>query len=202
MQTMAVIDFETNGGYPNRGGRATEVAIVIVEDGRIVSRYESLMNAGVTVPGFITRMTGITTAMVRNAPPADEVMQEAMEFLGPLPLIAHHANFDKVFFEHECRLAGREPSNPFACTVRLARRMFQGAPNHKLGTLVEYLDIAHSGDFHRALVDAEMAAEVLLRVGERLYDDYGIADPTHEFLQMLQQTPRHDVDRALTRYVG
>ena len=93
MQTMAVIDFETNGGSPNCGGRATEVAIVIVEDGRMVSRYQSLMNAGVTVPGFITQMTGITNAMVRNAPPADEVMQEAMEFLGPLPLIAHPCEF-------------------------------------------------------------------------------------------------------------
>ena len=67
---IAVIDFETTGSSPGQGARATEVAIVIVEHGAVVDSYQSLMNAGVWVPPFITQLTGITNAMVAEAPPA------------------------------------------------------------------------------------------------------------------------------------
>ena len=67
---IAVIDFETTGSTPAQGARATEVAIVLVEGGRVVDQFQSLMNAGVRIPPFITQLTGITNAMVADAPPA------------------------------------------------------------------------------------------------------------------------------------
>jgi DNA polymerase-3 subunit epsilon len=57
MSRFAVIDFETTGLSPGNGDRATEVAIVLVEGGRVVDRFQSLMNAGVRVPAFITGLT-------------------------------------------------------------------------------------------------------------------------------------------------
>jgi len=77
MSCLAVIDFETTGATPAHGARATEVAICLLEGGRIVDRYASLMNAGVRIPSFITQLTGITNAMVAAAPAADVVMREA-----------------------------------------------------------------------------------------------------------------------------
>ena len=74
METVAVIDFETTGLSPAMGDRATEVAVVIVDDGRIVDRYQSLMNSGARIPAFIEALTGISNAMIRKAPPAAEVM--------------------------------------------------------------------------------------------------------------------------------
>ena len=71
---IAVIDFETTGISPTQGDRATEVAIVLTEAGRVVDRFQSLMNAGVRIPSFITQLTGITNDMVRAAPPAEQVM--------------------------------------------------------------------------------------------------------------------------------
>ena len=71
MSTIAVIDFETTGVSPEQGARATEVAIVLLEQGRVVDRFQSLMNAGVRIPSFITQLTGITNAMVAAAPPAE-----------------------------------------------------------------------------------------------------------------------------------
>ena len=53
MERIAVIDFETTGITPSSHCRATEIAVVILERGQIVDRYQSLMNAGVRVPGFI-----------------------------------------------------------------------------------------------------------------------------------------------------
>jgi hypothetical protein len=82
MTRIAVIDFETTGISPAMGDRATEVAIVMMEGGRVVDRFQSLMNAGVRIPSFITQLTGITNAMVANAPPAAQVMAEAGRFVG------------------------------------------------------------------------------------------------------------------------
>ncbi len=74
MDIVAVIDFETTALSPSQEDRATEIAAVIVEDGRVVDRYQSLMNPGVRIPAFIQELTGISDAMVRQAPTAAVVM--------------------------------------------------------------------------------------------------------------------------------
>jgi len=68
VSAIAIIDFETTGISPNMGDRATEVAVVMLENGQVVDRYQSLMNAGVRVNSFITQLTGITNEMVQAAP--------------------------------------------------------------------------------------------------------------------------------------
>ena len=75
MDIVAVIDFETTGLSPAMGDRATEIAAVILEDGKVVDRYQSLMNAGRRIPSFIENLTGISDAMVRTAPTAATVMR-------------------------------------------------------------------------------------------------------------------------------
>lgn len=200
METMAIIDFETTGLAPKDGARATEIAAVIVQDNKIVGRYQSLMNAGVIVPPFITELTGITNSMVRSAPPSSQVIQEILDFLGPLPVVAHNASFDQKFFQHECLLAGKAPSNQFACSMLVSRRLFPTSPNHKLDTLVRTLSITRTGDFHRALSDAEMTAELLMKIGEQLRSEYGINYPTHELLRKLQKTKYSDVRKTLKNF--
>ncbi|MEQ1660442.1 MAG: 3'-5' exonuclease, partial [Hylemonella sp.] len=98
MKPVAVIDFETTGISPEQGARATEVAIVLVEQGRIVDRFQSLMNAGAHIPAFITQLTGISNAMVQAAPDASEVMRRASNFVGDAPMVAHNASFDRKFW--------------------------------------------------------------------------------------------------------
>jgi DNA polymerase-3 subunit epsilon len=58
LKPIAIIDFETTGLSPAPGDRATEVAIVLVPDGQVVDRFQSLMNAGVRIPAFIESLTG------------------------------------------------------------------------------------------------------------------------------------------------
>ena len=70
MDTYAVIDFETTGKTPAHGARGTEIAAVLVQGGRIVDQYASLMGSDATIPPFIEDLTGISTAMIRSAPPA------------------------------------------------------------------------------------------------------------------------------------
>ena len=142
MAPIAVIDFETTGLSPAMGDRATEVAIVLVQGGRVVDRFQSLMNAGIRVPSFITQLTGISNAMVAAAPDAARVMAQARAFVGNAPMVAHNATFDSKFWQAELAHAGLstafEAPQLFACTLLLSRRLYPQAPNYKLGSLVDY----------------------------------------------------------------
>jgi DNA polymerase III subunit epsilon len=158
---FAVLDFETSGLSPAVGSRATEVAVVLWQDGRELDSYQSLMNAGVRVPADIERLTGISNAMLRTAPPASWVMAEVADFVGDIPLVAHNAAFDRKFWDHELALLGRQRRQDFACTLLLARRLLPQAPDHKLGTLTRWAGLPDAGRAHRALADARMAAHLL-----------------------------------------
>ena len=199
---IAVIDFETTGSSPGQGARATEVAIVLIEGGQVVGSFQSLMNAGVWVPPFITQLTGITNAMVAAAPAAAEVMREAHAFVDGAPMVAHNAPFDRGFWKAELANAGCDAAHPYACTVRLSRRLFHNALNHKLGTLVDYHHLPRAGQAHRALADAEMAAALLGQIQADLCARFAVPRPTHALLMALQTWPRHTVPARLRKYLA
>lgn len=202
MSAIAVIDFETSGLLPEAGGRATEVAIVLVEQGRVIDRFASLMNAGVWIPPFITELTGISNEMVRAAPAAAQVMAQAAQFVGDRPLVAHNASFDRKFWQSELARVGLVAAQPFACTVLLSRRLYPDAPNHKLGTLAEFHALPRNGRAHRALSDAEVTAELLLRIQRDLRQRHGVDAPDHDFLQALQQCSKATLPRFWQRQAG
>lgn len=191
---VAVIDFETTGSSPGQGARATEIAAVLVDDGRIVGHWSSLMNSGARVPPFIEALTGITNAMLAAAPPAEDVMREALRFTTGCPLVAHNAAFDRTFWIAEAQRAGcsQAQEHPFACTVRLSRRLFPQAPNHRLGTLAAWHGLPDAGRAHRALADATTTAHLLLRLQQELASRLG-ADAgsgiDHALLCALQSWP-------------
>ena len=202
-----VIDFETTGMGPAQGARATEIAAVRVEDGRVTGHYQSLMNAGVWVPPFITALTGITNQMLAGAPPAAQVMQEVAAFCRGQPLVAHNAAFDRGFWAAEMAQAG-VPADPahaaFACTVLLSRRLYPEAPSHRLSHLADWLGLRRDGRAHRALSDAELTAQLLIRlqrdVTERFAEPLGGAEACHAALCVLQRAPKPQLARALSRW--
>ncbi len=200
MSPIAVIDFETTGLSPAMGDRATEVAIVLVEAGRVVDRFQSLMNAGVRIPGFITGLTGISNAMVAAAPPAATVMRDASRFVGNAPVVAHNAAFDRKFWEAELARAGQAAAQPFACTLLLSRRLYPQAPSHKLGVLVDYHRLPRGGRAHRALADAEMAAALLGQIQHDLRTRHGVARPDHALLMVLQRCAKPAVRALMAKY--
>ncbi len=200
MSAFAVIDFETTGISPDHGDRATEVAIVMVDGDRVVDRFQSLMNAGVRIPSFITQLTGISNAMVAAAPDAAEVMAEASRFVGTTPLVAHNAAFDRKFWVAELGRLGLPAPQPFICTLLVSRRLYPQAPNHKLGSLVDYHRLPRTGAAHRALADAEMAAALLDRIRHDLRTRYGVAKPDHALLMALQRTGKTAVPGLLARF--
>ncbi len=204
METLAVIDFETTGLGATQGGRATEVAAVLVQGGAIVGRFQSLMNSGAWVPPFITQLTGITNEMLQAAPPARAVMHEVARFTKGCPLVAHNASFDRGFWQAELARAGCEAdaAHAFACTMLLSRRLYPHAENHKLGTLARLHALPSAGRAHRALADAEVTAHLLMRMQrdgeERFAERLAGTRATHALLSAMQRAPRHQLDRCVT----
>ena len=200
MNPIAVIDFETTGMSPGQGARATEIGIVLVENGQVVDRFQSLMNTGVYIPGFITQLTGITNAMVDAAPAAAQVMADAARFVNGAPMVAHNASFDSKFWQAELALAGVAAPHVFACTVLLSRRLYPQAPSHKLGTLVDYHHLPRTGRAHRALADAEMAAALLGQIQHDLRKRWGVERPDHALLVGLQRCGKTAIASMLKRW--
>ena len=202
MSITAVIDFETTGISPGCGDRATEVAIVLLDGGRVVDRFQSLMNAGVRIPSFITQLTGITNAMVASAPDAAQVMREASRFVGDVPLVAHNAAFDRKFWQAELDRGGLAAPQPFICTLLLSRRLYPQAPNHKLGSLVDYHRLPRTGQAHRALADAEMAAGLLGQIQHDLRTRHGVRQPDNALLMALQRCAKSAVGALMARHAS
>ena len=129
MPPIAVIDFETTGMSPSQGARATEVAIVLLEGGQVVDRFQSLMKTGAWIPPFITELTGISNAMLQDAPSADTVMRDAARFVGKAPMVAHNASFDSKFWQAELQLA--DVSCRRLCSSRQAHDVFGGRESRR-----------------------------------------------------------------------
>jgi len=203
MQTIAVIDFEASGLAPGGGGRATEIAAVLVREGRIVDSFQSLMKTGVWVPPFIEQLTGINNRMLDEAPPAAEVMREVAAFTQACPIVAHNASFDRGFWQAELALAGCEPdpAHEFACTVLLARRIYPQAPSCKLGQLAQFHRLPDCGRAHRALADAMTTAHLLLRIQQDVADmfeaELGGLAVDHSLLMLLQRANKAALKRAV-----
>ena len=198
--TVIVLDFETTGLSPDHGDRAIEIGAVRIENGRITDRFQQLMNPGRQISAFIEGYTGITNAMLRDAPACKEVMAEFREFIEDFDLVAHNASFDRRFLEAELTRLRRSYAGDFACSMLVSRRVYPEAPNHKLGTLVEYNCIPTSGIFHRALADAEMTTHLWLRMLDDITDRHCIEAIPFSLMQELSRVPRASATGYLERW--
>ncbi len=196
--TVVVLDFETTGLSPNYGDRVIEIGAVRIERGQIVDRFQQLMNPGFRVTSFIEQYTGITNRMLRSAPDCAEVMAQFVEFLGDDNLVAHKASFDRRFLDAELSLINRTYAGAFVCSMLIARRVYQDAPNHKLGSLVTFKNIPSDGVFHRALADSEMTAKLWLKMLADISVQYDISPVSFQLMQQLSRKSKNAVHRFLS----
>lgn len=175
-EPIVMIDFETTGISPDHGDRITEVAALRIQGGEIVDRYVSLINCNVRIPSFITQLTGITQAMVNQAPSVTEVMPALLDFIGGDYLAAHNASFDEKFLVAEAQRLGLNVRHRGTiCSVKLARRVLPGMASYSLGPLAADLGLRFKGKAHRAEADAEVAANLLLHIASHLQQEHQLA---------------------------
>ena len=200
--TLVVLDFETTGLSPNQGDRAIEIGAVLIEAGVITQRFSELMNPGFRISRFIEDYTGISNQMLRDAAPCNEVMARFADFIADHNLVAHNAAFDQRFLDAEFAQIRHRYLGQFGCSLLVARRLYQAAPNHQLGTLVRYKQLPTDGTFHRALADAEMTGHLWLAMLADLLKEFGVNAPTFELLQKIAKKTKADVPKFLRQYAG
>jgi DNA polymerase-3 subunit epsilon len=164
-QNYVVVDVETTGGKGDNH-RVTEIGAVKVRDGEIVDRFQTLLNPQRTIPANISRLTGITPAMVEDAPYFADVADRFEAFMSGAIFVAHNVDFDYGFINREFARLGRQFRHAKLCTCASMRRLYPGLGSYSLAALSRHFDIALE-QHHRALCDAEAAAELLLLINER-----------------------------------
>jgi DNA polymerase-3 subunit epsilon len=170
--TFVVVDLETTGGRASGEGHdaITEIGAVKVRGGTVLGELATLVDPGRDIPPQIVALTGITSAMVCNAPTIDSVLPAFLEFSRGAVLVAHNAGFDIGFLRAAAeRLQIPWPRPPVLCTVRLARRVLthDEAPSVRLAALARLFS-ATTTPTHRALDDARATVDVLHGLIERV----------------------------------
>lgn len=167
---LVFFDTETTGTSPAWGDRVIELGIVRVEDGRVTAEYQQLIDPQRTFHPIITRITGITAAMVRGQPIFAQVADDVMELFAGAILLGHNLPFDLSFITSEFNRIGRPlaqtlgPDTLLIDTLSIARRRF-GRGGNSLGKLARRLSVKPVGA-HRALADAHTTRGVFNRLLE------------------------------------
>ena len=167
MAREIVLDTETTGFDPKSGDRLIEVGCIEIEDLLPTGRtFHSFVNPERPIPPDAIRVHGITDDKVRDAPKFHEVVGELMAFIGDAPVIAHNAQFDRNFIDHECGRCGHVliEEHRWIDTLKLAQAKFPGMAN-SLDALCKRFKVSLvERTLHGALIDARLLAEVYLEL--------------------------------------
>jgi len=168
---LAFVDLETTGTTAATDA-ITEIGIVRIQTDPCdelslrVSEWSALVNPGIPIPPEIQALTGITNAMVRDAPSFSQVADKVAAMTADALFVAHNARFDYGFLKHAFARLQRRFSARVLCTVRLSRRLYPEEPQHNLDSVIARHGLAIDGR-HRALGDAR----VLWTFVQALYRD-------------------------------
>ncbi len=167
MAREIVLDTETTGFDPKTGDRMIEVGCIEIHDLLPTGRtFHRLIHPERLIPADAIRVHGITDDKVRDAPKFAEIVNDLCDFIGDAPIIAHNAQFDRNFIDHEFGRCGQVvfEETRWIDTLKLAQSRFPGMPN-SLDALCKRFKISLvERSLHGALIDARLLAEVYLEL--------------------------------------
>ena len=166
---LAIVDLETTGTRA-ASDRITEIGVLEVERFEVTCEWSTLVNPGVAMPSEIQALTGLTHAMLAQAPRFAELAHELHERLAGRIFVAHNARFDFGFLRREFDRAGIKFQPRAICGVKLARRLYPRERGHDLDSLIARHGIA-CAERHRALPDAQALWEFLRLAAEEHGND-------------------------------
>ena len=158
---FAITDIETTGSGI-KGNRITEICIIVVQNGKVIDEYSSLVNPTQAIPLYIESLTGINDEMVSNAPQFSEIANEVEKITKDCVFVAHNVNFDYNIVRAEFVTLGREFKRKRLCTVRLTKKLIPGLFSYSLGNICTSINIPHL-DRHRAKGDCDATVTLFQR---------------------------------------
>lgn len=191
--SFTVVDIETTG-LDATVDNIIELSAVKVKDGKVTDTFSTLVNPQWPIDWWITELTGITDDMVKDAPTIDETLSDFITFLGDDVVVGHNVNFDINFiYDNYKRITEGDFSSDFIDTLRLARFLLKDLSHHRLGDLVEYLEIGTEVK-HRGLDDAKATLAILAALKDKAVEVYGdVANFEKEFANSLKGLDAKDI---------
>lgn len=164
---FVAFDLETTGTKPSVD-MIVEVGAVLFDGDRAIKGYGVLVDPGMPIPPDASAVNGISDDMVRGKPRIVDVLEDFTGFCADFPLVAHNAPFDYKFLLEDVKLhKSVAPTGLVLDTLPLARKLFPGLPNYKLGTLVRHFGFP-SGTFHRAEEDSSYCGLLFAKIIQTL----------------------------------
>ncbi|MFM9908480.1 MAG: PolC-type DNA polymerase III, partial [Chitinophagaceae bacterium] len=155
----AIVDIETTG-YNNTCNNITEIAIVLFDGKKVIDTFQSLVNPKTSINPYVQGLTGISNAMVHEAPTFSEIADKVWHMTENAVFVAHSVNFDYSMIRAEFKSFGADFKRKKLCTVRLSRKVFPGYNSYSLGNICSSLGIKIENR-HRAMGDAEATVKLL-----------------------------------------
>lgn len=165
-----VLDTETTGLEPSQGHRIIEIGCVEMINRRLTgNNYHQYIQPDREIDEGAQAVHGISNESLADKPRFSDIVKDFIEYIDGAELIIHNAPFDVGFINHELRLVGEEyGSVSVYCsvidTLVMARKMRPGKKNNLDALCKEYEVNNALRDLHGALLDAELLAEVYLRM--------------------------------------
>lgn len=161
MPSVIALDVETTGLDPNSDA-IIEIGAVKFNGKRVEDEWTTLINPSRPIPAQITQLTGISSEMVRNAPPLQAVLRDFNDFVGELPILGHNVRFDLAFFKRQHLFE----ANDWLDTYELAAILLPTASRYSLSALCQLMGILQPAD-HRALNDARATHSLFVKLYEK-----------------------------------
>lgn len=186
-EKLVLLDCETTGGNALRD-RLTEVALIEITDGVETDRWQTLINPGISIPPWISKLTGITDSMVANQPSFADIAEELHQRLADKVFVAHHVRFDYGFIRESFRRIGITFSAKTLCSVKISRLLYPEQRRHGIDAIVARLGLTIN-QRHRAMDDAQ----VILELFQQTQHDFDDSTIQQACKQLSQQTrvPSH-----------
>ena len=185
---IVCFDIETTGLKVEREA-ITEIGAVVLRNGEVAERFQTFVNPNRRLTPEIVGLTGITDAMLADAPQLKEALTSFLEFVGDRPLAAHNAEFDISFIRAGCRKVGLPFDPTYVDSLILAQNLLPELHKYKLDIVAEHLDLP-AFNHHRASDDAAMVAYMLIPFFEKMERELGIRRLQEINGEMLKLRPQ------------
>ena len=172
-EEIVCFDIETTGLKVTREA-ITEIGAVVLKNGKITETFQTFVNPGRRLTPEIIGLTGITDAMLADAPPLKEALTAFLQFVNGRVLAAHNAEFDISFIRAGCRKVGLEFEPTYIDSLILAQNLLPELHKYKLDIVAEHLDLP-AFNHHRASDDAGMVGYMLVPFFEKMRRELGIS---------------------------
>ena len=151
----------------------TEIGAVVLKNGQITDTFQTFVNPHRRLTPEIIGLTGITDAMLADAPSLKEALTAFLKFVDGRPLAAHNAPFDISFIRAGCKKVGLPFEPTYIDTLILAQNLLPELHKYKLDIVAEHLDLP-AFNHHRASDDAGMVGYMLIPFFERMRNELHI----------------------------